>query len=532
MRCPAAAPATAIALVLCVLTMNARAAHASAQTGPSQTAPTGTLERIGGLLDRNDLGAATQEVAAALKSFPSDPALLNLAGAIEAQSGATAAATSHFQAAIRLAPGVAAPYENLGRLYQEQSRSDPAARGKALEVYQRLLAFDPQNVEGCYQSGFLLALDGKFAAARASLDRLPPDIRSQPQALTLTATVLEGVGDAAGASDATARWMASASRSAPDVLALAPAFSHLPDHTLEQRLLEALDERQQATPDALQQLGRVYMATGRYKDARAVLERAARPAPGVPVLIDLARAADKAGDHEGALGYLAHARDLDPSNAGVHFLFGVVCVELDLVAEAYESLKKALALDPDNADFNYVMGSVAMHRHEPADSLPYLEKYLQLKPDDPRAHLALGVGRFNSGQFAAATADLQIAAKYPETEAGARYFLGRVARQDGDLDQARREIERSIQVSAVNADVWAELGLIDTRQGRFADAERDLDKALALNPDNYLATVNLAALFTRTRDPRKDAQAAKLAALQEKRSARAQDFLRTIEVVP
>ncbi len=484
------------------------------------------------MLDRSELSGAKAEVDAALKTYPADPALLNLAGAVEAQSGAPAAAASHFQAAIRLAPLVAAPYENLGRLYQEQSASDPSARAKALDVYQRLLAFDPQNAEGCYQSGFLLALDGRFAEARAMVERLPSDIRAQPQVLTLTATVLQGVGDTAAASAAATRWIASSTRSAPDVLALAPAFAHLSDHQLEQRFLETLDQQYQAPPEALHQLGRLYIAAARYQEARAVLERAAQPTPGVPVLVDLARAADKAGDHEGALGYLAHARSLDPSDARVHFLFGVICVELNLVSEAYESLKKALALAPEDPDFNYVMGGIAMHRHESAESLPYLEKYLRLRPDDPRARLALGVARFQASQFAAAAADLQQAAQHPATEAGARYYLARIARQDGDLDTARREVERSIQVSAANADVWAELGLIDTRQERYADAERDLNKALAIDPDNYLATVNLTALFTRSKDPRKDAQAARLAALQEKRTAKAQDFLRIIEVAP
>ena len=44
--------------------------------------------------------------------------------------------------------------------------------------------------------------------------------------------------------------------------------------------------------------------------------------------------------------------------------------------------------------------------------------------------------------------------------------------------------------------------------------------------------VNLTALYTRTRDPRRDDQAARLEALQKKGGERAQDFLRTIEVVP
>jgi hypothetical protein len=44
--------------------------------------------------------------------------------------------------------------------------------------------------------------------------------------------------------------------------------------------------------------------------------------------------------------------------------------------------------------------------------------------------------------------------------------------------------------------------------------------------------VNLGTLYARTKDPRREAQVAKIATLQEERNARAQDFLRIIEVVP
>ena len=67
-----------------------------------------------------------------------------------------------------------------------------------------------------------------------------------------------------------------------------------------------------------------------------------------PLLMDLAGTAVKQKDYQGALGYLAHARSLEPNNATVHFLFGMVCVEENLVREAYESMKKAVELDPDN----------------------------------------------------------------------------------------------------------------------------------------------------------------------------------------
>jgi tetratricopeptide (TPR) repeat protein len=252
----------------------------------------------------------------------------------------------------------------------------------------------------------------------------------------------------------------------------------------------------------------------------------------VPVLLDLARAAEKAGDHKGALGYLAHARSLEPNNAAVHFLFGLVYVQLDLGAEAYESLKKAVSLDPESAPVNYMMGVVGMHRHDPSEGVPYLEKYVSLQPNDPRGRFALGVGRFHANDFDGAQRDLAEVAERPETAAGANYFLARIARQSGRLDDARRHVERSLQAHPGYADAWAELGLLQTRAGEYAAAERSLQKALSLDAENYQAIVNLTALYTRTRDPRREEQAARLEALQKTRSERAQDFLRMVEFVP
>jgi len=238
------------------------------------------------------------------------------------------------------------------------------------------------------------------------------------------------------------------------------------------------------------------------------------------------------GDHQGALGYLAHARALAPDSANVHFLFGIVCVEMNLVGEAYDSLKKAVALAPDNPQVNYVMGSVAMHRHDPSESLPYFEKYITLMPSDPRGRFALGVARFTAGMIDAARADLQEAATHPETAAGAHYFLGKIARQDNDLETAEREVTEALRLAPALAEEWAELGLIQTRLGKYAGAQQSLDKALSIEPDSYQANVNLGTLYGRTKDPRRHAQAAKIATLQEQRDARAQDFLRIIEVVP
>jgi tetratricopeptide (TPR) repeat protein len=496
-------------------------------------APEETLQQITALLAKDDLAGAKAIVIAALGAHPADPALQNVAGVIDAQQGLFESAESHFQTAIRLSPNAPAPYENLGRLYQERSAVDPSARAKALETYRRLLDVSPSSAEGLYQAGFLLALDGQFAPARALLDRLSPDLAQRPQTLAARAVCLAGAGDVPGASSLVAALAAHPDLSAPDVVALIPAFEHLSDDTVPQQLLEALDRRGLANVEVMQRLARIYTAHRRFGEARQRLERAVSIGGStVPLLLDLARVADKDGDHQGALGYLAHARDMEPRNANVHFLFGLVCVELNLVREAYESLQKAVALAPEVPIVNYMMGAVSMHRHEPSESLPYFEKYVALVPNDPRGRFALGVAKFNSNQFDEAAKDLTEAARHPETAAGAHYFLGRIARQANDLVTARREVDESLRLMPRHADAWAELGLIQMRSGTYDEAERSLAKALEIDPDNYAATVNLTALYGRTKDPRRETQAARLAALQKKREAAAQEFLRIIEVVP
>jgi tetratricopeptide (TPR) repeat protein len=510
------------------------AAFAAASPAPQDNvAPQSTVQQIAALLERADVNAASRLVDPALKSHPADPVLHNFAGVIAAQQDAFGPAEAHFETAIRLAPASTAAYENLGRLYQQRAGGNPAMRAKAIAIYRRLLDVEPRSAEALFQSGFLLALDGQFAASRAMLDRLPEETRQRPQALAVLAADLNALGDAAAARVVVDRLAAHPALTEADVLAVLPVLAIGPDTSVAALMIDALDRRALASPRALQALAMIHVRADRFAEARQVLERAvAAGGATAPLLMDLARTAVKLKANREALGYLAHARSLEPANPMVHFLFGMVCVEENLVREAYESMKRAVELDPDNPLVNYAMGAVATHRHDPSEALPYFEKYVRLKPDDPRGHFALGSARFYSNQFEEARPELERATRAPETATGAHYFLARIARQVNDLDTARREIERALQLNAELADAWAELGLIQTRSKEYQHAERSLSKALALAPEHYAASVNLATLYARTKDPRREAQAARVAALIERREARAQEFLRIIEAVP
>jgi tetratricopeptide (TPR) repeat protein len=452
--------------------------HAGQTTGPAiqsspharrTDAPAQLVEELAALLDRGQLTPAKAQVEEALRRYPSNAALHNIAGAIEAQLGAYRDAERHFRAAISADPRIAPAYLNLGRLYQEHAKEDPDAPQKALAVYREWLTVDPANAEALFQAAYLSAGAGDWTTSRAFI----------------------------------------------------------------RRLLAGPHAKEPGASESLRQLGVVYASEGQFDGARELLEGAMRSAgaANAPLLLDLARVAYKQQDFKGALGYLAHARDLDPGNAQVHFFFGIACIELNLGSEAYESLKKAVTLAPDNAYVNYALGAVSIHRREASEAVPYFEAYLRLKPNDPRGRFALGAARFYSNDFDRARSDLEQAARSAETAAGAHYFLGKIARQLNQLDTAREEIGRALQANPNYADALAELGLLQTRSGEYEAAEQSLAKALAGDPENYFATFNLAALYARTRDPRREAQADRLAALQQKRAVAAQEFLRIIQVV-
>jgi tetratricopeptide (TPR) repeat protein len=528
--------------------------------------PLQALEESQQLIQKGELVKARAQLAQVLRTSPKDPNALNLIGIIDAQEGKYRAAQADFQKAIAAAPRFTGAYLNLGHLYQENISKDPEALKKAVATYERLLKFEPANLEANYQSAYLLWRLGSYQASLERLARLSQEAQERPQALAVRC------GDNAGLQDfRAARTVAEQLLMRPDLTEadVLPLLSVLirerrpaaqspgpPQPGREQgkaptepggvvglrvagrddlaaSLIEGLDNRRLASASTLDQLAALYEQAGKLDRARATLERVAQlQTVSAPLLIELARVANQQGDQEGTLGYLAHARDLDPQNAAIHFFFGIVCVEMNLVQEAYNSLQKAVSLSPNNAYYNYALGSVMMARDNVREAYPYLKKYCELKPEDPRGRLALGAAYFYGHDPELARQELEGLNKYPQTAPAAHYFLGRLANQEGQYSRAVQELEQAIALNPRYADAYAELGLLHLKQKEYAESEKSLRKALEINPDSYTANLHLMILFQRTKDPRAEAQAKRFDEIKKLKAEREKEFLRTIEVRP
>jgi len=492
------------------------------------------LVRIQRSIQNGDLRKARSEIQDALQASPGDPRLYNFLGVIDAQERNVNAAAANFERAIKIAPRFVGAYLNLGRLYQEESGKDPGLSEKALEVYGKVSAIDPDNVEARYQAAALLSGLEKFDASLRELARLPEPAQHQAAALTVRCIDEAALQHTDLAAAAAKELLALPDLTEADVLPIVPVLVKHHQAGLATSLLQSLVGKQIVSVEILDQLAALYEEQGRFKDARETLtkELDLSGKPSASLLTRLSKVAYKSGDLEGALGYLAHARDLEPQNASIHFLFGLVCIELKLPPEAQESLREAVRLDPQNPYYSYALGAVLLERRNPDEAIHYFRTFSETRKGDPRGNFALGVAYFDAGQVEAARREFEAIANRPETKAGALLYLGRLALRNEDLAAAAGYLQGAIQANPAVAEPYVELAIVQIRRKDYKAAEQNLNCALRLSPDNYQANFNLLFLFKRTNDPRAEEQSRRVGALQLAGEERERMLLRTLDIHP
>ena len=492
-----------------------------------------TLIAIQGSIQAGRQAEALQQIETALARFPKAGGIYNLRGVVHAQRDELALARADFQQAVKLSPTLTPAWQNLARACQLTPGQDADAVACAVSAWQHVLLAKPNDAEARASLATVFEWQGKFADSLGELERLPANETARPALAALRCADLAGLGRTQEAMASARRLLQTSDFSEADAGSIFPVLGSAKNAPIVILLVEALDSRGTVSVTSLKHLAVAYEQANRPADARRALERVALQEPGnVEHLYALARVAYSQKDLEGSLGYIAHARDLTPNDARVHFLFGLVTMQMELPVEARKSLEKALSLDPQNPDFNYALGSVILSSGDGGTAVKYLKTFIASRPAEARGHFALGVAYFSSNDYDECRKEMQIARKDPQSEAGAEFFLGRIARIEENLDEAATHLERSIQLSPAFAEGYAELARVRLRQDRVEDARAALDRAIALDPDSYQANAALVLLYQRTHDPRLVEQGAKLRKLDAARSKRQELMLRTIEVKP
>lgn len=486
---------------------------------------------IQSLIEANDLDDAQAALTAARRQYPNDGGLDNLLGVIEIEQGNTAGARQAFAAAIRHDPSLASAYMNLSRIDMRTAEKDSAARSEALTFSENALRLVPTNDEAKYQIAMILAWEKKYQRSLEYLARLSPDARVQ-----IGAEDLECSDEASlGAKNLTTK-SAGALASNPDLTeqdadACLPALRRARRADLIDEIFTAARSLHPLSSAGLRILGLALEAEGRLADARTQLEQAYSAEPSsVSILVDLARVARATKDNLGALGYLAHARDLQPKDPSLAYQYGAICLEMGLYGESRKALEEAVKLAPDDPMYNFDLGRVISYSSDPSQALPYLTKYHSLRRLDPAGKLELGEAYYRAKDYDTAAIWLEQVINDRQSAPDAYFYLGRIARQEGHTDQAVDDLKHSLAARPDQPDVLAELGQISVTTRDFTQAATYLNRALALDRDNYSANFGLLEMYARTGDPRRAEQSARFDEIKKKWEQKDRDMMRVLEI--
>lgn len=492
-----------------------------------------TILAIQQQIEANNLDQARTMLATAARSYPHDGGLENLLGVVEIQQGHIAEASKDFSAAILHSPRLVGAYLNLSRIRMQTAATDQPARAEALRLSLKVLQFEPANDEANYQAATVLFWNKNYGLSLEHLKKLSAQSVAQIGAQALLCAEHAALGQREATNEAASALAANADLTEQDADTCLPALRDAHRADLIEPLFAAAASHQALSPAGLRILGLAQEAEGKLQPARGTLESAfAADSKSVAILEDLTRVAKAANDNEGALGYLAHARDLQPDNPALPYEFGVICVRMGLFAEARKAIAEALRLAPDDADYNLGMGMVVSFSEDPSQALPYLKHYHELRPQDPEGALALGAANFRAKDYDTALGWLKQAVASQKTAPDAHFYLGRIARQEGHPAEAAAELKQSLALRPDQPDALAELGQISVQARDYPQAAADFEQALGLDSDNYAANFGLLELYARTGDARRDQQSQRFDQIKNKKEERDRQMMRVIEIRP
>jgi tetratricopeptide (TPR) repeat protein len=176
------------------------------------------------------------------------------------------------------------------------------------------------------------------------------------------------------------------------------------------------------------------------------------------------------------------ARTLRPEYLAVPVNLGNIYLQLNRLDEAKENYKSALAIDKSCAAALYGLGQVALSQRNYDEAIADLEAALQLAPGANRIHYALAMAYRHLGDVKQATFHLA-----QQGTTGVRV--------NDPLFDGLQELIKGERIHLIRGKL-----ALDSRS--YKEAVDEFRQAIAANPNNLSAQINLGAALVQTGDPK------------------------------
>lgn len=164
------------------------------------------------------------------------------------------------------------------------------------------------------------------------------------------------------------------------------------------------------------------------------------------------------------------------------------------VDEAKAAFHELISRYPDSAWTHYLMATAYEDQQKLDLAIDEYKQSIQKDPAIPNADFAIGYLYWRQQDNENARAWLE-----KETRRGchglANYYLGEIARTQGDLDRAEPSYRRSLACDPSNQNAHMHLGMVLQDQKHYAEAIRQFKEAIRLEPNESSAHYHLGSVY-------------------------------------
>lgn len=175
---------------------------------------------------------------------------------------------------------------------------------------------------------------------------------------------------------------------------------------------------------------------------------------------------------------------------------GTLLRSLGRDAEATEAFELATQADPNYFEAQYNLGVSYLEGGQTRASLAPLEKAQALSPDRAEVYLALASANDLVGEHGVALTNAEQAAQRlndDELVTEARFIAGRALYRTGDYAAASTELDQVLDARPTDGEAQLWRGLAAYQLGDYGVAVRHFERAVQINPGNVESRVNLGA---------------------------------------
>ncbi len=409
---------------------------------------------------QRDFVRARERAQALLKVLPSHVGVLQLAGAIEGESGSLFMAENYLAKALQLAPEVAYARRALARVLSRQGQAE-----RALTTLAPLVGPSSVDAEALTIAGEALLKRENPLEAEAYFERAAKIAPNDEKVLTMLAmshfargnveagfTELEGVARKGKALIAEQAIISARLKRREFDAALAAVD-----------IIESKTSKSAATAELR---GRIELARPNFVAARSAFELAAK---------------------------------LDPSLYAATANLAAIDVAENKLDAAQKRLDAAVAADPRNHLALLALAELSLRRDGKVDDTKALyQRAVQASPSSPEPRLKLIEFLIQKRLFKETLTAAQEASAALPQDLMMLDIVGQAQMAAGDTEQAINSFRRLAAANTKSSVAYLRLSDLFKAAGQKEQAEAALKRALEIEPENTTAQASLLALLTRS----------------------------------